>query len=81
MFDRIGPYFVVVVNNARALEYISEMLYGIIKKEYFIHVEVFPNITIYKMLVDMEESLDEEITKLIKENLSRTNGIKLLEES
>lgn len=81
MFDRIGRYFVVIVNNVRALERISVILYGVIKKEYFIQTEVFPNITVYKIHVDMEESLDEKITKLIKEDLLETNGIKLWEES
>lgn len=81
MFDRVEGYFVIAVNNIRALEYISKMLYEEIRKNYYIQIEVFPNVTIYTLFVDMDKSLDEKITKYIKENLSKTNGIKLLEES
>lgn len=70
MFSRIDNYFVITANNLMALEAVTEWIYRMLKTTYFIQIELFPNMTLYRICVPMRSDWDKKVTKRIKDDLT-----------
>lgn len=79
MFNRVDNLFVVTTNNLRALEAITEWIYNMLKISYFIQIELFSNMTIYRIYIPMRTDWDEKVTRDMKNDL-RAKHINIMEE-
>lgn len=70
MFNRTDKMFVVTTNNLRALEAITEWIYRMLQTSYFIQIEMFPNMTLYRICIPMRKDWDEKVTRGITKDLT-----------
>lgn len=73
MFNRIDEIFVITTDNLAALEAITEWIYRKLQITYFIQVELFPNMTIYRICMKVRSDWDNKISKNILEDLKLRN--------
>lgn len=73
MFNRIDKMFVISTDNLAALEAITEWIYRKLQITYFIQVELFPNMTIYRICMKVRSDWDNKISKNILEDLKLRN--------
>lgn len=78
MFSRINDFFVVTVDNVKALEAVSEWIYSSLTNRYFIQIEQFSNMTAYHICIQMRADMDEKVKQKIVKYLELKNA-KLLE--
>lgn len=78
MFSRINDFFVVTVDNVKALEAVSEWIYSSLTNRYFIQIEQFSNMTAYRIYIQMRADMDEKVKQKIVKYLKLKNA-KLLE--
>ena len=79
MFNRFENYFIITTNNLSALEAITVWIYQRLQIRYFIQIEVFPNLTVYRVYISIEEDWDDKIINELGESLALQN-IKIMEE-
>lgn len=80
MFNRLDKYFVITTNNPMALEAITEWIYRRLQVTYFIQIELFPNMILYRIVIQMRSDLDKKVTRQIKEDLTARH-IEIMKES
>lgn len=78
MFSRINDFFVVTVDNVKALEAVSEWIYSSLTNRYFIQIEQFSNMTAYHICIQMRADMDKKVKQKIVKYLELKNA-KLLE--
>lgn len=78
MFGRINDFFVVTVDNVKALEAVSEWIYSSLANRYFIQIEQFSNMTVYHICIQMRADGDEKVKHKIVKYIELKNA-KLLE--
>ena len=78
MFSRINDFFIVTVDNVKALEAVSEWIYSSLTNRYFIQIEQFSNMTVYHICIQMKVDSDEKVKQKIVKHLELKNA-KLLE--
>ena len=79
MFSRVDNFLVITTNNLMALEATTEWVYGILKTTYFIQIELFPNLTLYRIYIPIGQDWDNKIKKKLTEYLT-VRHLKLLKE-
>lgn len=80
MFKRVDKFLVITTNNLRALEAISYWIYRMIGGvSYFIEVEVFPNMTLYRICIACHTDMDKKTKRMITKDLEARH-ITLMEE-
>lgn len=70
MFNRTDKFFVITTDNLRALEAITEWIYRMLQISYFIQIELFENMALYRIYIRIRKDWDEKITKDITEDLA-----------
>lgn len=80
MFNRLDKFLVVTTNNLGVLEAVSELIYLELKCAYLIQIETFPNMTLYRIYIDMPEDFDDNAIKIISKDLEARH-MKLMKES
>ena len=63
-----------------ALEAITEWIYRRLQVTYFIQIELFPNMILYRIVIQMRSDLDKKVTRQIKEDLTARH-IEIMKES
>ena len=76
MGERIGNYFVITVNNFHALEEISFWICRVLEKPYYIELEKFPHVTIYRLYINVADYPDD-VSEMLKRFLQVSN-VKLM---
>ena len=80
MFKRIDKFLVIVTNNIMAMEVITQWIYRMIGGiPYFVEIEVFPNMTLYRICIDIDARRDKKLEKSIIEEL-QSRHIELMKE-
>lgn len=80
MFNRSGKFLVITTNNLRAMEATTEWIYEMLKVTYFIQIELFPNMTLYRICVSMRSDWDKKTKKKLTKYLAGRN-LELMKES
>lgn len=80
MYERIDKHFVITTNNVRALEAVSEWIYQKLKTTYLIQIEMFPNMTVYRIAIPMRKDWDNKVKQDV-ENYLEYRHLKLMEEA
>ena len=80
MFKRVDKFLVIVTNNIMAMEVISQWIYRMMcGSPYFIEIEVFPKMTLYRIYIDIDSRLDKKLEKSMTEEL-QARHIELMKE-
>lgn len=79
-FIRGNEYFVVTVNNLKALEAVSQYVHNTLKTTYFIEIENSYIYTIYYICIPVRQDSEEKIEKALEKWISKRN-IKLFTDS
>ena len=80
MYGRIDKHFVITTNNLKALEAVSEWIYQKLKTTYLIQIEMFPNMTVYRIAIPIREDWDNKVKQDV-ENYLECRHLKLMEET
>lgn len=80
MFNRSGNFLVITTNNLRAMEATTEWIYEMLKATYFIQIELFPSMTLYRICVSIRSDWDKKTKKKLTKYLAGRN-LELMKES
>lgn len=80
MFSRVNEFFVITTDNLGAMEATTEWIYQMLKITYFIQIELFPNMTLYRICVPICSDWDGKTKKKLTKYLTARN-LKLMKES
>jgi hypothetical protein len=73
MFSRIDKIFVITTSNLLVLEAVSEWIYKMLKVSYFLQIETYQQLTIYRLCVPLRNDWDEKVKRQIIEDLKIRN--------
>lgn len=78
--NRYDEHLVITTNNIMAMEAVTQFIYRLFPGvAYFIEIETFPNLTLYRIYIKSVAIYDKKLTKLIREDLEARH-IALIEE-
>lgn len=71
MFNRVNEYFIITTINLRALEEITVWIYQKLRMSYFLQIETFPNLTVYRICIRItrKPDFDKILEQQIREHL------------
>ena len=78
--NRYNKHLVIATNNIMAMEAVTQFIYRVFPGvAYFIEIETFPNMTLYRIYIKSDAKYDRKLANLIREDLEARH-ITLIEE-